>query len=302
MEITSLGAPSTPVRASSAEASPPCRNPMDDSDLSQTRKRPRLDSGDRSYRSMSADELANTPSRNTLRHSPSTPARYQTATAKENETSVLPSVCGTPSKVTINVKDPLPDDSPPQTTASISGMDTKGGQGVFSQAPNVEGSTEAQASSPDVISVSSSASRSPEIEVAEVEDMNEMPGETRWRSLGEATEIQRRHLQDFPYVTRSRNPYHTIDAIITAIDKGDLGYLRSLHTLTSQQMSSLRTTGPSRSSPIGSRIILRPQKRNHHDGGTYIPIRKSFGTISPTFFWPCQSEGKVFNGSVCNQY
>ena len=220
MEIASLGAPSTPIRANSAGPSPPPRNHMDDSDSSLTRKRPRLDSGDRSYRSMSADELANTPSRNVLRHSPSTPAPYLDATNKENPAAVLPSVSGTPSKFTINVKDPLPGGSPPVPTASSAGVDAMQGKVESPKPSAIEASTEADASSPDVISVSSSASRSPEIEVAEIEDMNEEPGETRWRSLGEATEIQRALLRTFPYAARTRHPQQTIEAINLAFEKG----------------------------------------------------------------------------------
>lgn len=90
------------------------------------------------------------------------------------------------------------------------------------QPTNVEVSIVANASSPDVISVSSSASRSPEIEVAEVEDMNGDPGETRWRRYDEPTEaeVQRRLFQKFPYVTRERNARQAIDAITSTYDKG----------------------------------------------------------------------------------
>ena len=220
MEIVSLGAPSTPARASSTRPSPPRRFLMDDSDSSLTRKRPRLDSGDRSYRSMSADELANNPSRNTLRHSPSTPARYVSTTQGETDRDALPSVSGTPSKVTINVRDPPPNNSLPLPTGSSEVADVIQEKSELPKSNRIEDPNEVDAASPDVISVSSSASRSPEIEVAEIEDMSEDPGETRWRSLGEATEIQRTLLQRFPFAASTHHPRQAIDAINMAFDKG----------------------------------------------------------------------------------
>lgn len=222
MEIASLGAPSTPVRATSAGPSPPRRDSMDDSDASLTRKRPRLDSGDRSYRSMSADELANTPSRNLLRHSSSTSARYMNVSNREDEATVLASASGTPSKVTINVKEPLPTNSPPGPTMSSPEIDTMRAELAPSEASTVEVPVVVDASSPEIISVSSSPSRSPEIEVAEIEDMSEAPSETRWRSLSEATELQRTLLRAFPFASRNRHPRQAIDAIIMAYDNGRL--------------------------------------------------------------------------------
>lgn len=222
MEIASLGAPSTPVRAISAGPGPPRRDSMDDSDPSLTRKRPRLDSGDRSYRSMSADELANTPSRSLLRHSPSTPARYMNGSNRGDEATVLASASGTPSKVTINVKEPLPTNSPPGPATSSPEIDIMRAEVVPSEASTVEVPVVVDASSPEIISVSSSPSRSPEIEVAEIEDISEAPSETRWRSLNEATELQRTLLRAFPFASRNRHPRQAIEALIFAYDNGRL--------------------------------------------------------------------------------
>lgn len=91
-----------------------------------------------------------------------------------------------------------------------------------SEASTVEIPVVVDASSPDIISVSSSPSRSPEIEVAEIEDMSEAPGETRWRSLSEATELQRTLLRAFPFASRNRHPRQAIEAIIVAFDNGKL--------------------------------------------------------------------------------
>jgi len=141
---------------------------------------------------------------------------------REDEVTVLASASGTPSKVTINVKEPLPTNSPPAPTMSSTGIDTMRAEIAPSEASTVEVPVIVDASSPDIISVSSSPSRSPEIEVAEIEDMSEAPGETRWRSLSEATELQRTLLRAFPFASRNRHPRQTIDAIIMAFDHGRL--------------------------------------------------------------------------------
>lgn len=224
MEVASLGAPSTPIRSISEGPSPPPRYSMDDSDSSLTRKRPRLDSGTRSYRSMSADELSNTPSRSTLRHSPSTPTPHTHSDSNEIDGTVKPSVSGTPSKVTINVRDPLPDSSPPSSAPPAADVDTMQESDGSPKTVAVEVSPKIDPCSPDVISVSSSASRSPEIEVAEIEDMNGESGQTRWRSLGGPTEIQRTLLQNFPFVVRNRHPRQIVDGIVNALERGTLGW------------------------------------------------------------------------------
>ena len=83
-------------------------------------------------------------------------------------------------------------------------------------------------SSSNVISVTSSPPRSPEIEVAEIEDMNDEPGETRWKplisatSLMDAKDIQQSVLEDFPYLgERGRNLRKTIAALAQTFEKGE---------------------------------------------------------------------------------
>jgi ubiquitin carboxyl-terminal hydrolase 34 len=56
--------------------------------------------------------------------------------------------------------------------------------------PQPEDTIMAGAQSSTAISISSSPSRSPEIEVAEVEDMDQDPNTSRWRPLGEAVQEQ----------------------------------------------------------------------------------------------------------------
>ena len=222
MEVNSLGAPSTPVRSTSTGQTPPRRSSMDDSDPSLTRKRPRLDSGDRAHRSMSADELADTPTRNGLRPVSSAPEwKIDTRNCDAGD-NVLPSVSGTPSKVTINVREPLPGSSPPAPAMFSTDMD------AIQRKPDSSDETDSgvmaavNPSSPDIISVSSSASRSPEIEVAEIEDMTDEPGNTRWRSLADPTQLQRILLQQFPYADPERPMHRTVEAIANALEKGRL--------------------------------------------------------------------------------
>ena len=86
-------------------------------------------------------------------------------------------------------------------------------------------------SSPKVISVSSSPSHSPEIEIAEVEDINDDPGETRWRplestaiaaSIQDAKDVQMALLDQFPLLTQ-QNLRKTISLIATALGKSKFG-------------------------------------------------------------------------------
>lgn len=85
-----------------------------------------------------------------------------------------------------------------------------------------ESSVRIESRSSDVISVSSSPSRSPEIEVAEVEDINAERGETRWRpltSLIDAKDTQGALLDAFPYGVRDRLLRQTVILVSQAIEK-----------------------------------------------------------------------------------
>ena len=76
--------------------------------------------------------------------------------------------------------------------------------------------------------MTSSPPRSPEIEVAEIEDMNDEPGETRWKplisatSLMDAKETQQSVLEDFPYLgDRARNLRKTVATLAQIFEKGE---------------------------------------------------------------------------------
>ncbi len=81
------------------------------------------------------------------------------------------------------------------------------------------------ASSPNVISVGSSPPQSPEIEVAEVEDMNDDSARTRWQPLAraattlEARHVQRTLLSDFPFRQTKKGLRKTLTLIALTIEK-----------------------------------------------------------------------------------
>jgi ubiquitin carboxyl-terminal hydrolase 34 len=225
MESIPIGLPATPTRATSAGPSPPRRNLMEDADSSVTRKRPRLDSGERTRRSMSADPL--TAASSSFEHS-FTPRRGEKSAAATAETANCTSIDRTPSKVTINVRDPV------QTgTSSVPGMN-----GVHVQPSSdrnetynhsqTESSIRIESRS-DVISVASTPTRSPEIEVAEVEDINEEPGQTRWRPLTnvmDGKDLQEALMKKFPFAVGVRNVRETVRLLGQAFEKRKLATIQ----------------------------------------------------------------------------
>ena len=220
--------PSTPTRAKSAGPCRPHRDPMEDADSSSTRKRPRLDSGDRAYRSMSVDRFNTTPSDAELPDAPEAPSDSQHPSAPSETTNALPPMSLTPSKVTINVREPPGNSSPPRPPSKANGASIlrggSGGDEPLSSQQDASGMLNSPSS--NVISVHSSPRHSPEIEVAEVEDMNDEPAETRWKPLAsaasaiEAKETQRALLDNFPYLgERGRSLRKTVTALALALEK-----------------------------------------------------------------------------------
>ena len=213
-------------RPKSAGPHQPARDPMEDTDSSATRKRPRLDSGDRVYRSMSADPLRAASVDVELSDASSNPSNEETRSTIIQE---VPPVGHTPSKVTINVREPVRNISPTQASTQIEDFPSiRGGGGGGDEYLNgyTESISKMVPSSPKVISVPSSPSRSPEIEVAEVEDMTNSPGETKWKSLETATNIQDAKatqavlLEQFPHYT-GQNLRKTVNLIAIALGKSE---------------------------------------------------------------------------------
>lgn len=222
MESVSVGSPCTPDRATSAGPSPVRRNPMEDADSSVTRKRPRLDSGSLAHSTMSFDRLSATPSGPEVSQGPPTPNNDDSSSVVSEQNNCLPGPDRTPSKVTINVRDPFQGSSPPLPISN--GVGVTSSQGREEPAIPRQGECLQKDDSPssNVISVSSSPARSPEIEVAELEDMHEDTGETRWRplvSVVDATDTQEPLLDVFPYLDRCRDLRQTVALIAQAFEK-----------------------------------------------------------------------------------
>lgn len=220
MESTSVSLPHTPPRATSAGPSPPRRNLMEDADSSVKRKRPRLDSGERTRRSMSADPLTSSSFEPAF-----TPRRGQTSTTAAREIAVSTLTDRTPSKVTINVRDPA--QSGPSAVPVTNGTqipisrDTEEAREPIRTEPPAE----IQPQSSEVISVASSPTRSPEIEVAEVEDINEEPGQTKWRPLTNVMDwkdLQESLMKKFPYTAGGRDVRETVRLLAQAFEKRKL--------------------------------------------------------------------------------
>ncbi|KAG2411729.1 hypothetical protein HFD88_009285 [Aspergillus terreus] len=210
MAAAPLESSSTPPDAISIESTRPSGDSMEDIDPQSTRKRPRLDSGSGALETLSTDD----PSRSrTSEPTPDAPAMT------DKEEPQLPSSSRPASRVTINMKSP-----PTETPAS--GLED----------PSDHPTATLPAASPDesgarpsnAISVSSSRTQSPEIEVAELEDMDQDPGTSNWRSLGEALrdpEVVQLHEQQslidtFPRLRQDIDATENLEEIAAILEKG----------------------------------------------------------------------------------
>lgn len=222
MELVSVGPPSTPTRAASAGPSPPRRNPMEDADSSVTRKRPRLDSGDRAHRSMSADRIISTPPALGSAQAPFTPPRGEISPKTARLDATFSSRDRTPSKVTINLRDPPQIVSPTVSISNGTHLPAPSDRNGARTPSQTESSTKIETHSTDVISLTSTPTRSPEIEIAEVEDINQEPGVTRWRPLTrvlDAKEAQMDLLDLFPCGDRHPSLRNTVTLLSNAFEK-----------------------------------------------------------------------------------
>ena len=204
-----IQSPSTPTRAKSAGPTSPHRNPMEDTDSSGTRKRPRLDTGERTHRSMSADRLQTSPSE-----------RYSTtpqANSKTSTNATIPPPPFTPTKVTINVREPVPGNSSSMSATEFAD------QSALRERKTDELSSQQQLGSPQIESVHSTPANSPEIQVAEVEDISDEPAVTRWlplkSRLSEARHVQQNLFYDFPFQVPNKTLRRTVGTVATAWEK-----------------------------------------------------------------------------------
>jgi ubiquitin carboxyl-terminal hydrolase 34 len=123
--------------------------------------------------------------------------------------------------MTINMKSPTITDNRPTTPEDNPGEE-----------PAADTSTKPGGDEPtNVVSLSSTPTQSPEIEVAELEDMDQDPNTTSWRSLGEALRdplvpdvVQLReqvYLPDtFPVVEHDHEPHENLDDMCAVFEKG----------------------------------------------------------------------------------
>ncbi|OQD90430.1 hypothetical protein PENANT_c001G09677 [Penicillium antarcticum] len=173
---------------------------MEDLDPQATRKRPRLDSGSRVSDSLSLDGMSRPPSAPALEmdEDPARPA----------------------SKVTINMKSPL----------SPAALDLLSAQ---SELPDnaTELQADSDAASANVISIHSSSSQgSPQIEVADLEDMNQEPNHSNWKPIAEAIneqgdmEVEAQDIvplaDSFPKLHEDMRPRDNLKAISEMIEHG----------------------------------------------------------------------------------
>ena len=217
-----------PVRAAIAET---YKDSMDDTDSSGTRKRPRLDSGHRAYRSMSAEnERAANSEGGSTKISPVIPDGQSPVGSCEVAIG-LPASPVTPSKMTINVRKSVATVTPTQLLKDDN-TDTPvraGGLEEGSGSPQIAAA--AGSSSPKVVSIASSPPNSPEIEVAEIEDMTDDPGMTRWKPLisnksftrtRQARDLELQLVHQFPHASSDRELKDTVQAISRALEKSIL--------------------------------------------------------------------------------
>lgn len=224
MESVTIGSPFTPNRATSAGHSPPRRSSMEDADSSVTRKRPRLDSGDRAVRSMSADRVTAIPRSSEHTTVPAVANKDKALNHDMNEKAAAPFYDRTASKVTINVRDPAQNGLSSITVANGAHVPITADKDEkpASNQTSIPGKVETE--QPDIISVASTPTRSPEIEVAEVEDINQEPGETKWRSLThvmDGKDVQDALLSKFPYIEGNRDLRNTVLLISQALEKSE---------------------------------------------------------------------------------
>lgn len=215
--------PRTLERPASAELSSPQRNSMEDSDTATTRKRPRLDSGNRTYRNMSAERTTPLRSSDESAQALYTPPSDDSldGNGDKNDATSVPIVDLTPSKVTINVRDTLQNILPSQHEGTSTYSEPDANKPIMSH--EIPPSLHSESSPSHVFSVSSSPPHSPEIEVAEVEDMNQESGETRWKSLAsvlEARETQVAIMDDFPESNGSRGLLRAVAVISRIFERG----------------------------------------------------------------------------------
>ncbi|RAK81654.1 putative ubiquitin C-terminal hydrolase [Aspergillus fijiensis CBS 313.89] len=212
MAAAPLETSSTPPDTTPADTTRPFGDSMEDNDPHSTRKRPRLDSGSGACDSWSVSN--DTSASQVPNHITDAPATL----GEEASPSSRPA-----SRVTINVKSPIsetmasaPSDSPTKQAGPSQPTAPTDGAGV---------------EAPAAISLSSSPAQSPEIEVADLEDMDQDPNTSSWKPLGEALrepatpELVQLHdhlslIDTFPKLRPGTESRESMEEISVALEKG----------------------------------------------------------------------------------
>ncbi|RAL15100.1 putative ubiquitin C-terminal hydrolase [Aspergillus homomorphus CBS 101889] len=204
MAAAPLESSSTPPDTTSTDSTRPFGDSMEDSEPQSTRKRPRLDSGSGACESLIVSN--DTSASRTPKHITDAPATL----GEEASPSSRPA-----SRVTINVKSPISDNMASAPSDSPTKQPTGG----------------AGADAPTAISLSSSPAQSPEIEVADLEDMDQDPNTSSWKPLGEALresatpEVVQLHdplslIDTFPKLRPGTESRESMEEISLALEKG----------------------------------------------------------------------------------
>lgn len=236
MAAIPLESSSTPPREPSRESTRSPHDPMEDIHPESTRKRPRLDSGSGACESLSADKM------------PGSRASDQgeaTAAASEQEASIPAA-----NQVTINTKSPISADMPPEPV------------NISPDQPAAAPSAQPSDTGPNAstaISLPSSPAQSPEIEVADVEDMDQDPNASNWKPLEEALRDRGNDLVQldeqlplpdvFPRLRDNQEQRENLEEICAVLEKGT----RCDSALV---YAASRLTGPP-GSPFDVRIFLQ---------------------------------------------
>lgn len=201
-------------------------DPMDGNASQETRKRPRLDSGACESMSIEDDQ---SPAYYHLHHNEPHSTSSTASVPPPSSTSSTEPSAATPSraanKVTINMKSPgsIPDTAAPEHRPDDPSTPPEHEQ----QSTNVE-----LDSSAGISNSSSATAQSPEIEVAEVEDMDQDPASSNWRSLEDslrdrsAPEVVQLDepfiaMTDFfPKTSESSDIRESVEEIGAALEKG----------------------------------------------------------------------------------
>ena len=269
---------------------------MEDSDSSLKRKRPRLDSGSCSCRSMSADCI--TPSKSTGESCPLhfTPPRNAATLQNSVESDLMPTLEGTPSRMTINVRDPAPSTSHLTSTAQVGQhqADRDNGKDELANSSDTEPIQNPRSLSPNILSPSSSPSQSPEIEVAEVEDINQEPGSTRWRILGsrsDPAQVRDELWDSFPCRDRAQSVLDTVNEITRHfLQRGSATIIKPPFTKQTQGQS--RMVLYFEALHIGSASISRGPHLTRRSGSICTPTSTASGLTFSVLSMLCANEGR----------